>query len=143
MSALSKEEFAAEVMKMTDVPKEFEPQAYYDPDGDCIEFFVSDDNFYAERIDELVTVYYSQETKGEIVGSLIKGISQVCKKILEKYPGFMIEIKDGKINLEHLFQAQLWGKEHLGDEVLVLTYQKLIEKARLSNLEPELELEVA
>jgi len=143
MSALSKEEFAAEVMKMTNVPEEFKPQAYYDPDGDCIEFFVSDDNFYAERIDELVTVYYSQENKGEIVGSLIKGISRVCKKILEKYPGFMIEIKDGKINLEHLFQAQLWGKEHLGDEVLVLTYQKLIEKARLSNLEPELELEVA
>ena len=143
MSALSREEFATEVEKMTNAPEEFKPQAYYDPDGDCIEFFVSDDKFYAERIDELVNVYYSRETQGEIVGSLIKGVSRVYKKILEKYPGFVIEIKDGKINLEHLFQAQLWGKERIEDEILVLTYQKLIEKARINNLESELEIEVA
>ena len=137
MNALSKEEFAAEVMKMTNVPEAFEPQAAYDPDGDCVEFFVSPDDFYAERIDELVTVYYSQETK-EIVGSMIKGISRVCQEISEQYPGFMIEIKDGKVKLAHLFQAKLWGKERKEEDYeVVLTYRKLIEQAQDNNFEPE------
>ena len=58
---------------------EFKPIVTYDRDGDCIEFFISNNPFYAKRMDSLVTVYYSQET-GEIVGSLIKGVSRYIKK---------------------------------------------------------------
>ena len=52
----------------------FRPTAHYDADGDCIEFIMTDESFYAERIDPLVTVYYGEDTK-EIVGSLISGSS--------------------------------------------------------------------
>jgi hypothetical protein len=44
----------------------------YDPDGACIEFLAKPEPFYAERIDDLVTVYYSQDTH-EVIGSLLKG----------------------------------------------------------------------
>ncbi len=47
--------------------------------GASIEFLVSADLFYAQRVDDLVTIYYSQET-GEIIGSLIKGVSAFCKE---------------------------------------------------------------
>lgn len=57
----------------------FEPSATYDPDGDRIEFIARPDSFYAERVDDLVTVYYSHETN-EIVGSLIKGVSQLSRQ---------------------------------------------------------------
>ena len=52
--------------------EDFKPTAVYDPDGDCIEFIAKPDPFYAERVDDLLTVYYSQES-GEEVGSLIEG----------------------------------------------------------------------
>ena len=61
--------------------QQFRPTATYDPDGDCIEFLAKPDPFYAERVDDLVTVYYSQETN-EVIGSLIKGVSRFCQEIL-------------------------------------------------------------
>ncbi|MCK4787137.1 MAG: hypothetical protein KAV87_25485, partial [Desulfobacteraceae bacterium] len=78
MKAMSSSEFGKFVMRMAEDSKRtkpFKPNARYDPDGDCIEFFTKPHSFYAERIDDLVTVYYSHETK-EIIGSLIKGVSE-------------------------------------------------------------------
>jgi hypothetical protein len=49
---------------------DFQPIAHHDPDGDCIEFIASDESYYAQRLDSLVTVYIGRET-GEIVGSFI------------------------------------------------------------------------
>ncbi|MCH9021731.1 MAG: hypothetical protein IID32_03100 [Planctomycetes bacterium] len=76
MKAMSNEEFskkmsfARKVMDLAQTAGPFQPTAVYDPDGDCIEFVFKPDNFYARRIDDLLTVYYSQENE-EIVGSLI------------------------------------------------------------------------
>ena len=86
---------------------DFSPFAEYDADGDCIEFFVKPDPYYADRIDGLLTVYRSQET-GTIVGSLIKRVSQLCQELLGKYPSFRIEIHEGKIGLVHIFRAKMW-----------------------------------
>src|SRR5687768_12700110 len=88
--------------------EKFAPTAEYDPDGDCIELLVKPDPFYAERVDDLVTVYYSQETK-EVIGSLIKGVSKFCEEMLKKMPGFKIEIADGRVRLVHIFRAKLWS----------------------------------
>ena len=44
--------------------------ATYDLDGDCIEFLARPDPFFAEQVDDSLTVYRSQET-GEIIGCLI------------------------------------------------------------------------
>jgi hypothetical protein len=104
MTVTSNAEFAKRMMLLAKPAEEFRPTATYDPDGDCIEFLAKPDPFYGERVDDLVTVYYSQET-GEVVGSLLKGVSRFCKAMLEKLPGFKIEIHDGRVKLVHIFQA--------------------------------------
>ncbi len=71
MSIVSNSEFAERMILLARPAEQFEPTATYDPDGDCIEFLARADSFYAERLDDLVTVYYSQETH-EVIGSLIK-----------------------------------------------------------------------
>jgi len=117
--------------------EEFRPTTTYDADGDCIEFLAKPDPFYGERVDDLVTVYYSQET-GEVVGSLLKGVSGFCKSILERMPGFKIEINDGRVKLEHIFLARLWFAERDPQELVTLTYRKLIEVAEKAEAKVEL-----
>lgn len=127
MMVLSNEEYEKKVDQIASSTNSFKAGAYYDPDGDCIEFLIKPHDFYAERIDDLITVYYSRETN-EIIGSLIKGISSLRKKLLDKYPGFIVEIQDGKVYLAHLLRARLWSevplpKQH--NKVIIRTYQKL------------------
>ena len=55
----------------------------------------------AERIDSLVTVYIGRESN-EVVGSLIKGVSSYIKGVVDRFPGFKIEIEDGRIKLNSL-----------------------------------------
>lgn len=136
MSADSNTEFAKRMMLYARPASSFEPAATYDPDGDCIEFLVKPDPFYAERVDDLVTVYYSQETN-EVIGSLIKGVTGFCKRISEKMPGFAIVIQDGRVRLEHLFLARLWASQKPPSEIVALTYRKLIEMAEETDVEAE------
>lgn len=137
MSPMSNSEFAEQMMLLARPAEQFEPTATYDPDGDCIEFLVKPDSFYAERIDDLVTVYYSQET-GEVIGSLIKGVRRFRDKLLKIIPGFQIEIHDGKVRLVHIFRARLWIARPTPESRLVLTYEKLMEMAEESRVEAEL-----
>ncbi len=137
MTPISANDFADRVMQLASPSEQFEPSATYDSDGDCIEFLVRPDPFYAERVDDLVTVYYSQET-GEIIGSLIKGVSAFCKKMTETMPGFAIEIKDGRIQLVHLFRARLWTSQTDAMGIRTLAYQKLIQAAEDSDLDTEM-----
>lgn len=120
--------------------EKFEPNAYYDSDGDCIEFVAKPDSFYAERVDDLVTVYYSQVT-GELMGSLIKGVSRFLRETLVKNPGFKIEIEDGGIQLVHFFRAKLWATATTNENRMnCLIYKKLIEVAEESDVEVEAEM---
>jgi hypothetical protein len=68
MSVISNEEFAKRVLLLAEPAGCFRPTATYDRDGDCIEFLDGPDPFFAERVDDLVTVYYSQQT-GRVIGS--------------------------------------------------------------------------
>jgi hypothetical protein len=126
MTVTSNDEFAKRMTLLARPAEQFKPTATYDPDGDCIEFLAKPDPFYAERIDDLVTVYYSQATD-EVIGSLIKGVSGFCRDILCKMPGFRIEIQDGPVRLQHIFQARLWSGDFQPDEMPALVYRKLIE----------------
>jgi hypothetical protein len=137
MTVLSNEEFAEKVMQLAKSVEPFEPVVTYDRDGDCIEFLTRPDNFYAERIDDLVTVYYSQETN-EVIGSLIKGVSKFCADILEKMPALKIMVKDGPTKLEHIFLARLCSFDRLPSDMVTLTYRKLIKVADESRAEAEL-----
>jgi hypothetical protein len=85
----------------------------------------------------LVTVYHSQETD-EFIGSLLKGVTPPCKNLLERLPGFKIEIQQGKVRLVHIFLAQLWASEVQAGELVTLTYQKLIDVAGKTGVEVEL-----
>jgi hypothetical protein len=130
------DEFMAEVQAMIGPAEEFQPTATYIPAGDCIEFIARPGRSYAQRLDDLVTVYLS-ESDGEITGSLIKGVQKLCRQLSEKLPGFKINVDDGKVRLEHLFLARVWS-EPIPSEVVEQTYQKLIKVAKETNLETEL-----
>jgi hypothetical protein len=97
MTAMSNADFAAHLLKLAQNAPAFQPTALYDADGDCVEFLSRPDPFYAERVDDLLTVYHRQDS-GEIIGSLIKGVHP----LLEKHPGLRIEIQDSFIFREQL-----------------------------------------
>src|SRR5258706_8936553 len=102
MKAMTNVEFAAQVAELAKDVGPSQAAAVYDPDGDCVEFLARPEPFYAERIDDLVTVYYGQET-GEVIGSLIKSAASFCNQILKRLPGFRIEVIDRNVRLEHIF----------------------------------------
>ncbi len=133
MTAMSNSDFAARLLKLAQDAPAFQPTAVYDLDGDCIEFLSRPDAFFGERVDDLVTVYRSQD-HGQIIGSLIKGV----RPLLEKHPGLRIEVQDGKVRLVHLIRARLWTSNLDPADILSVTYRKLIEVAEESNVETEL-----
>jgi hypothetical protein len=79
-------------------------------------------------VDDLVTVYYSQET-GEVIGSLIKGVREFCTEFTKRNPGFRIVVEGGPVRLEHFFLARLWSSSRGPRELATLTYRKLIDVA--------------
>ncbi len=109
---------------------QFRPMAWYDEDGDCIEFFCRREPFYAVRKDALLTVYYSQATH-EIVGSLIKRV----RSILKRFPGFRFEVANGKTRLVHVVRANAW---QVDDPELYRVYDELIKIADESGADVEL-----
>ena len=137
MTAMSNSEFGEYMLQLAAKAPPFKPSAIYDADGDCIEFIASPEVYRAQRLDDLVTVYYGQET-GKIVGSLIKGISGFRRQMQEKFPGFIIEIEDGPVKLVHIFLAKLWTTQPDADKLVTVTYKKLIEIARTTDVESEL-----
>ena len=118
---MTDEEFAKLVQDKASNATPFEPTALYDEEGDCIEFLAKSDAFYAKRIDNLVTVYLA-EGSNEIIGSLIKGVSEV----LRQYPGLKIDIHNGRILLSHLLCAHIWSGETSPEDFKVVTYRELI-----------------
>lgn len=132
--------FAQKVMARVGTAPWSGPKVFPNPDGDCIEVLLSNDNYRAERLDSLVTVYVNREN-GELVGALVKGIRSFVRKMVERIPGFKIEIVDGKVKLEYLFTAGLWSHDTPPNRVLVQRYQKLRQIAEDADLEVELELE--
>lgn len=138
MMALSNSEFAERVMAMAS-SEPFQPLATFDPDGDCIEFFAKPAPFHAERLDDLVTVYRSHETD-EIVGSLIKGVAAFCRRMLERRLGMKIRILDGRVRLDHVFTARLEDSPDDLEGFIEVTYKKLIDVARETEVEVDLRL---
>jgi hypothetical protein len=131
----SGDEFMAEMEGRFGCASQFQPTATYIPEGDCIEFVARPGPYRAKRLDDLVTVYLS-ENDDEIVGSLIKGVRELCHRLTEKLPGFRINVEGGRIRLEHLFLAHLWSGPRPSPFV-ELTYRRLIEVAEETGAEAE------
>ena len=139
MTIMSNDEFAKRMVLLAKPACEFKPTAYYDSDGDCIEFLAKPDPFREERVDDLVTVYYSQKT-GEVIGSMIKGVSKLAQRLKQKLPGFMITIEDRRIRLEHLFLAGMWLQKSEPQAIDVLAYKKLAEIAQRTSVDVSADL---
>jgi hypothetical protein len=56
-----------------DLSRNFRPFAQYDSDQDSLEFLASNESFYAQPVDELVTIYYGHETDN-VVGLRLKKV---------------------------------------------------------------------
>ena|SRR3990172_3827506 len=82
-------------------PESFTPKPFYSPEGDTLTYFLEDTEFYAKRLDDLVTVYRSTATD-RLVGCKIKGV----KRILERLGEFDVLIdRDGTYYLGPFFLA--------------------------------------
>jgi hypothetical protein len=118
---MTNEQFVEEALALK-TPDSFEPTAVYLPEGDCIEFVGKPCMFYAERLDDLVTVYYEQETN-EIVGCLIKGVSRFIHDQMRGKPGFRILIQDRRVQLVFFFLSGIPADEN---DIVTKTYERLI-----------------
>lgn len=119
------------------VALDFEPIACLDPDGDCFEFIATNETYRAERLDSLVTVYVGRESH-EVVGCQIKGVSKYVQEVLETYPSFTVEIRDGKVRLECLFTLRLCEAYRDPDGTKVRVYKKLLDVAGRAKVEIDL-----
>jgi hypothetical protein len=86
----------------------FEPRPFYSPDGDFLTFYFRGDEHYAERVDELLTIYLSMDGD-ELIGCKIKGV----RRILDTLGKFGVEVSGQDMQLSFLF---LPGASMLEDE---------------------------
>jgi len=134
MNILNSAEFAKEIMKFAGPTKTFQPQTYYDAHSDSLEFVLRPDDFYAERVDQLVTVYYSRET-GEIIGSFLKGVGS----LLKKNPGLKILIQEnGRVRLAHILVARIAMERSELNGPVTVVYNRLIQQSEANAVEFEL-----
>lgn len=106
----------------------FQPHAYYDPDGDCMEFQVGNNPFHARRLDNWVTIYYDDETD-EIVGGQIKNVQQ----LISIYPGIDIDFIGNAVKVSIILRASAW---RVGDKTIKAAYKTVIELTEQSITEP-------
>lgn len=130
----TKQEVDALAKQAVAVP--FRPMATYDADTDCLEFLASNESYYAERIDALVTLYCSHETDAP-VGLRLKKVKKFFQDFLQRSPGFKTEIEDHRIKVEHFFTAKIWASEDPKDG-RVITYRLLRDVAKKNNVEADL-----
>ena len=112
---------------------DFKPHAYYDADGDCIEFVTAPDTFYGKRLDDLVTVYLSNDNN-EVMGGLIKG----AKRFIRNSPNFMVIIEDNRVRLSRLLIARIGQSARNLGEWEIDAYRQLIHRAEESGVDAEL-----
>lgn len=100
------DEILSELMDEASRAVPFVPSAYYDTDGDCLEFFVCDEPFKAKRLDKWVTVYYGRQSH-DVVGSLVKNV----RELLHGYPGIDIDIEGEDILLSHMLRGPAYATD--------------------------------
>ncbi len=115
------DKFHDSVIKEFGPVEPFKPMAYYNPDGDCLEFLISNEPHFAKRIDGWVTVYYSEES-GNMIGGFIKGVRH---NLLRKFPGLRIDFQGNLAKVTCLLRAPAY---QAGDRVKQKVYKDLIDR---------------
>jgi hypothetical protein len=133
---MNSSEFAKAIESMVSRPGH-PPYVYSDLKRDYVEFLAAPDDYYAEYVDDHVTVFYSQVSR-EMIGSRISNIAE----LLRKFPGLYIEIHDSRVKIQHLLQCSVWATPEPATWP-VIKHQKikaLIEVAERTDAQAELEL---
>jgi len=101
---------------------QFSPEPWYNRDGDCLHVLFRDSDYYAKRIDDVLTVLVGHED-GEIVGCLVKGITHIAKQL-----GHMgISIQNTPLNV--LIMGTFFADENRQEKASHLVYyQKLVDQ---------------
>lgn len=111
----------------------FEPFADYNPDGDCLEFYLSNAPSYAKVLDGWVTLYLSEESD-ELVGGLIKGVQH---NLLRRFPGVDIDIEDrNHARVAILLRPPSYEAK---DGKVMKVYRELIERVESTGLVADLQ----
>ena len=78
--------------------KGFDPVPHYSAAGDYVSYFFRNERCFAQRLDELVTVYLAMDSR-ELVGCKIKGV----RHILETAGKLGVSLDGGDLRLGLLF----------------------------------------
>jgi hypothetical protein len=117
----------AESMKLAGLSNRtpnFQPYSRYCRESDCLEIFVGDDDAYAERVDPVLTVYWSEEDHDALMGCEIKGV----RSLVREADAVGVEIsRDGKLQLSALITAY---RGLYPERIPVRSYDKLMRFAR-------------
>jgi len=97
--------------------KGFRPAPRYSAPGDFVTFYFREERAFARRVDDLLTVYLSMETK-ELVGCKIKGV----KHLLQTAGSLFVSIDAGKVRLAFFFAL---GEKVARDPEQKRLYQEL------------------
>jgi hypothetical protein len=97
---------------------------YYDQVGDFAEFFVKRCPYSTRFIDSTFSVYHCRRT-GAIIGAQLCGFSAMIDFILERVPGFRLEIRDNQVAVGAIFTASRWAKDDSLEEVNVDVYEEV------------------
>jgi len=86
-------------------PEAFTPRPRYSSTGDCLFFYFREDKSWADRVDELLTVYRAFESR-EVVGFKLKNVA-----LLKKHLGtFLVEFETKEVSIYLLFTRMLQWK---------------------------------
>ncbi|MDR2707028.1 MAG: hypothetical protein LBC02_14740 [Planctomycetaceae bacterium] len=115
--------------------KSFCPFVFYNKEGDCFEFYVSQNSYYSERIDDYLTVFLDMETN-EIVGFMIKNVKRIVEMASSSKTAWSFIVDDGEVRLNALFVMILSNdRSHENKEILVREYKKVIEIAETNKID--------
>ena len=114
----------------------FTAHSFYSKEGDFLTYYFEDADFYAERIDETLTVYRSMETK-KPTGFKLKGV----RLLLDTLGDFSLEVEDddGEVRLGMLF---LVGMSLIDNPPVLEYYQQFARDTKSVRLRKD-ELEMA
>ena len=79
----------------------FQQTAYYDADGDCVEFLAENVAYHGKRLDQWVTVFLSDDDD-RLVGCFIKNFAVLLRKYREQ---FSLVIQQEGVRLDYFFVA--------------------------------------
>jgi hypothetical protein len=106
----------------------FRPIVYNNVEGDCIEFYVSSNDYYSKRVDDYLTLYLDMDSD-DIVGFNIKNIRRIFDKLSQDKSAWAFIIDDGHVELKVLFTMMLL-KDNKADEDIIREYKQVTKIAQ-------------